>query len=111
METNPPPIACDLHKLTGAERSREQSLLTEIRDAALELRDLPMGYALRFSGDSATVLKLAEFITLERVCCPFLSFELRCESERGSVWLNLTGREGVKQFLGKLLGQSLSLAN
>jgi hypothetical protein len=51
MGTNPAPIACDLHQLTEAERSREQSLLTEIRDAALELRDLPMGCAQRFSGD------------------------------------------------------------
>ena len=105
MEAKPAPIACDLHKLTEAERSREQSLLTEIRDAALELRDLPMGYALRFSGDSATVLKLAEFITLERVCCPFLNFELRCDAEGGPVWLNLTGRDSVKQFLAVLLSQ------
>jgi len=103
MEAKPAPIACDLHKLTEAERSREQSLLTEIRDAALELRDLPMGYALRFSGDSATVLKLAEFITLERVCCPFLNSELRCEAEGGPVWLNVTGREGIKQFLETIL--------
>jgi hypothetical protein len=69
MQVRPSPIACELHKLTEAERKREQSLLIEMRNAALEIKDLPLGYILRFTGDSATVLKLAEFITLERVCC------------------------------------------
>ena len=106
MEDKPaPPIACDLHKLTAAEREREKSLLDEVRKAALEIRDIPSGYALQFPGDAGTVLTLAEFITLERACCPFLDFELRCEAEGGAVSLSMTGREGVKQFLQKLLSQ------
>jgi hypothetical protein len=105
MEAQPAPIACDLNKLTDAERERERNLLIEIRNATLEIRDLPLGYALRFSGESSTVLKLAEFITLERLCCHFLNFELRCEAEGGSVWLIATGHEGVKQFLKALLSQ------
>jgi hypothetical protein len=105
MQARPAPIACDLHTLAEAERKREQSLLIEMRNAALEIKDLPLGYVLRFTGDSATVLKLAEFITLKRVCCPFLEFDLRCEAEGGPVWLYITGREPVKQFLGKLLSQ------
>ena len=103
MEAKPAPIACDLDKLTEAERTREQNLLIEICNAALEIKHLPLGYAVRFSGDSATVLKLAEFVTLERVCCRFLDFDLRCEADGGPVWLNMTGREGVKQFLRVLL--------
>src|SRR5262245_19332682 len=105
MEARPGPIACALHLLTEAERKREQNLLTEIRNAALEIKGHPFGYALLFAGDSATVLQVAEFITLERVCCPFLEFHLRCEAESGPVWLNITGREPAKQFLGQLLGQ------
>jgi len=105
MEARPGPIACALHLLTEAERKREQNLLTEIRNAALEIKHLPFGYALRFARDSATVLQLAEFITLERVCCPFLEFHLRCEAKGGPVWLNITGREPVKQLLGQLLSQ------
>jgi hypothetical protein len=85
MEDKPAPIACDLHKLTAAEREREKSLLDEVRKAALEIRDVPSGYALQFPGDASTVLTLAEFITLERACCPFLNFELRCEAEGGAV--------------------------
>jgi len=48
MEAKPTPIACDLHTLTEAEGSREQSLLAKIRDATLELRisrwDTPDGF-------------------------------------------------------------------
>src|SRR5215471_8461622 len=40
----------------------------------------------------------AEFITLERLCCPFYDFALESEREGGPVWLTLTGREGVKEF-------------
>jgi hypothetical protein len=105
MEANPTPIVCDLNKLTDAEREREQKLLMEIWNAALEISELPSGYALRFSGDSSIVLRLAEFVTLERLCCPFLHFELRCEAEGGPVWLIATGRKGVKQFLKMLLSQ------
>jgi hypothetical protein len=103
MEVNLTPIACDLHKLTDAERERERKLLMDIRNATLEIRDLPLGYALRFSGDSSIVLMLAEFMALERLCCAFLNLELRCEADGGPVWLNATGREGVKQFLRTLL--------
>jgi hypothetical protein len=37
-------------------------------------------------------------VELERRCCPFFSFTLKREVE-GHVWLELTGREGVKEFL------------
>jgi hypothetical protein len=100
-----PPIACDLHRLTAAEREREKRLLDEVRKAAVEIRDVPAGYTLQFPGDAGIVLTLAEFITLERACCAFLDFELRCEAEGGPVSLSMTGREGVKQFLQKLLSQ------
>jgi len=46
----------------------------------------------------------AEFITLERLCCPFLTLALEVERERGPLWLKLTGREGVKPFLRAELG-------
>ena len=41
----------------------------------------------------------AEFIALERLCCPFLNFGLEIKAEGGPVWLRLSGREGVKAFI------------
>lgn len=53
----------------------------------------------RLPQDSDVLLKLAEFIADERLCRPFLSFDLRVEAEGGPVWLRLIGPEGVKEFL------------
>jgi len=58
--------------------------------------------------------KAAEFISLERLCCPFLRFSLEVEPEGGPIWLRLTGREGVKAFIreevGELLGGAIDWA-
>jgi hypothetical protein len=41
----------------------------------------------------------AEWISFERLCCPFFSFQLDIASEGAPIWLRMTGREGVKQFM------------
>jgi hypothetical protein len=43
--------------------------------------------------------QLAEWISFERKCCPFFKFEIELEPESGPVWLSLTGRAGVKEFI------------
>jgi hypothetical protein len=47
-------------------------------------------------------MKAAEYVSLERHCCPFLEFKLVQEAEGGAVWLHLMGRE-VKEFLNSQL--------
>jgi hypothetical protein len=42
-------------------------------------------YAFRISVDCLSPTTIAEWITLERKCCPFLEFELRFEADRGPV--------------------------
>ncbi len=60
---------------------------------------MPDGYAFRLPGEHDLITKTAEFISLERLCCPFLRFALEVGAEGGDVWLRLTGREGVKEFI------------
>jgi hypothetical protein len=62
------------------------------------------GYAIRFAAEQATILLVSEFIARERLCCPFLRFELIAEQEDGPLWLRLRGREGVKEFIEAELG-------
>ena len=57
--------------------------------------------------DSEVLLTAAEFISLERLCCPFFGFELQVKREGGSVWLSLTGRDGVKPFIMAEIGEYL----
>jgi hypothetical protein len=63
------------------------------------IRELPNGYEFEFPADSSTVQLAAEWAVGERACCPFFDIDLRLEREGGSLWLVLTGREGVKQFI------------
>ena len=69
---------------------------------------MPDGYAFRLPNESDVLLKAAEFIALERLCCPFFGFSLEVEPEGGALWLRLTGREGVKPFIHAEIGGHLS---
>ena len=42
---------------------------------------------------------VAEWAIGEHACCPFFDINIRLEREGGSLWLGLTGRDGVKQFI------------
>ncbi len=64
-----------------------------------ETHELSDGYQFRFDSEPDVIRRLAEFIALEKLCCPFLSFVIEIEAEHGPVWLRLTGREGVKAFI------------
>ena len=93
------PIACNLTALSKEQRKRHQMLTTELRALVQDIRELPEGYSLGLSADEAIIQKAAEWITLERRCCPFLDFGLDVSREGGPLILRLTGRESVKAFL------------
>jgi len=91
-------IVCNLEALTPDERKRAALLRRAIGEATLERAELPDGIALRVRCELPI---LAEWIGLERRCCPFLSFELRWERGEDAPWLELRGPEGTKEFLAR----------
>lgn len=96
------PLACNTGAFEPAERERHRELRRRLLEATPAVAELPHGYALRFRGDAALWSELAEFVALERRCCPFLSFALRLEAEPAQPWhiaLELTGPAGVKDLL------------
>ncbi len=97
------PIACRANALDKTQRKRQQELLQIVRANALLRQELPDGYAFRLSADPALFQHAAEWVTLERRCCPFLEFGLEWRKD-DSVWIRLTGGSGVKQFLAATLG-------
>ncbi len=80
-------------------RPRHAGLLEQLHGCLEEVRELPEGFALRFADDGTLLDRLAEWVRLESVCCPFLRFEVRVERRSGPVWLRLTGPAGSKEFL------------
>jgi hypothetical protein len=97
---NPEPVlACQLQALTPEQRVHHSLLTERLRSEALQLEELPDGYAFRFSPESQLALELIEFATLERQCCPFLRLEVIFEANDGELLLRLLGAAGVKPFL------------
>jgi len=93
------PFACSLTALTAAERAHHSDLSKELHRAVKDIRELDNGYAFQFSGEAKTISMVAEWISLERLCCPFFTFQLEVASEGKPIWLRMTGREGVKEFM------------
>jgi hypothetical protein len=102
MATADLPIACNLSDPEFQRRRTE--LLNTFRNSLLETKELDEGYAYRFPADGNWITELAQLITFERQCCPFLRFNLRLEPAEGPIWLELTGPEGTKDFLQMLFG-------
>ena len=98
------PLVCNLDAMDNEQRNRYRAVLDQLRKSVQEIRELSTGYAFRHLSDTSTILLVAEFITLERLCCPFLDFALEIEREGGPLWFRMTGPEGVKHFLRAELG-------
>jgi len=93
------PFACNVAGISAERRPRYMVLARKLVSAKQEVRELSDGYAFGFSVEGSTIQDLAEFITYERLCCPFFDLEIVVEREGGPVWLRLRGREGVKEFI------------
>jgi hypothetical protein len=91
-------IACNLAAFTSEQRHRHTALSQQLAQVVQEVRELTDGYAFRYKTDETTWLLAAEYVDLERRCCPFFTFTLIREAG-GEVWLQLTGPQGVKDFL------------
>jgi len=104
LDDDSSPIACDLSALSPDQRARLREVRFELRSMVREVRDLPDGYAFLLSAPEGSLVRVAEFIDLERRCCPFFRFELEVPEEGGAAWLRLTSRAGVKQFIAAELG-------
>ena|ERR1700674_2531621 len=91
------PIACNLAALNHAERDRLTALLDKLTTGAMHRQELPDGYAYEIRPEKLSFREVAEWVSLESRCCPFLNF--RIDLAGGAVRLQLTGGSGVKQFI------------
>jgi hypothetical protein len=90
-------FACNMAGLTGEERARHQELSRSLFASIRERRELPGGYAFRMP--PVELMGLAEWVSFERRCCPFLTFEIEQTRDQGPLWLRITGSDGVKPFI------------
>jgi hypothetical protein len=74
MIGNEIPIVCTLNAAEFHER--ERAVIQKLMPTVLETIETESGYAYHFSSDRDSLANLAEFIILERQCCPFLDFKV-----------------------------------
>ena len=92
------PIACDLGAISAADRPRYDELRKMLAASAIGKRELSDGVAVRISTERMALAQLAEWISFERKCCPFLDFRIDVAPESGPVWVSLTGRAASRNF-------------
>jgi hypothetical protein len=68
------------------------------------VRELDDGYAFRHSSTADILLALAEYVSLERLCCPFFDFAIEVGRAGGEAWLRITGPAGAKRVLEAAMG-------
>jgi hypothetical protein len=90
-------VACNLTAISPAQRARYSELAQKLRSAIQNRRELSNGYSYELGAEAITLLETAEWITMERLCCPFLTFQL--EVGGASFRLTISGPDPSKAIL------------
>jgi hypothetical protein len=93
------PLACRIDALDVPQRERHAALVAELASAATGVEELGDGYAVRIPSQPYLFLRVAEWVELERACCPFLAIGITFENGAGSIRVDLRGPAGVKDVL------------
>ena len=95
------PIACTL---SGPElREREKTVLKAFGAHVRKIEARPDGYSIEVAATDEGIATAVALIQVERLCCPFLRFDLTAEAHGGPVRLALSGPPGVREFLATWL--------
>ena len=93
----PPIIACNIHAISTAQLPRYNDLVSRLRSAMRDRTELADGYSYSLNPGKITLPEVSEWITMERLCCPFLIFELAGAGEASR--LTMRGPDGAKAVL------------
>ena len=94
-----PPIACNLKALTSEQRKELEQIGLHVISAIDASKELKDGYAFRVDPRKASLADVAQWLDLWRRCCPFYEFQIDLHAANARVWLTVTGRPGVKQYI------------
>lgn len=94
-----PALVCNRNAISAEERPRYDDLLHKLRTSIRDRRELPDGYSFRIVEQSISLKDVAEWISMERRCCPFLIFQLEVPAGHAAVRLALRGPSGAKAIV------------
>jgi len=93
------PVACCHNVFTKEQRLAYTFIWQELEKRKLGITELVNGYEYQFQGDSETLRLINEWASMERKCCPFLTFTVIASNMDKPVLLQLTGNDEAKAFL------------
>jgi len=85
--------------LGASGQARHAALVAELASAGPAVEELAEGFAFRFPSRPYLFLRVAEWIGLERECCPFLAIRLDVEHASRTLKVSVTGPAGSKELL------------
>ena len=94
-----PPIVCNLKSLTPEQRKQMGEIGRHVISAITKSRELNDGYMFRVDAAKAALVDVARWLDLWRRCCPFYDFRIDFHAADTTVWLSVTGRKGVKEYI------------
>jgi hypothetical protein len=95
-------FACNLNGIAVADRGRYRQLVTRVRAALTKRVEISNGYVFDVWPGALNASELAEWMRLERLCCPFLTIELS-----GFEKLTLSGAPGIKELIQAEFGAAM----
>ena len=93
------PLVCNMGVFTPAQGEAHIQKTTELIQSVGHVQEVENGYEFTLPNESEVINKIAEFISNERLCCPFLKFSLNVYSASEPVSLTSTGPIGTQEFL------------
>jgi len=93
------PIVCQLGVFSADERRRYQGVRAKIDAAVTSFMEIDQGYEFQLPGEDTMLALVAQWIALERRCCPFFEFTVAIGASDSSIRVSLTGSPEVKLFL------------
>jgi hypothetical protein len=98
-QSSNPPFACNINGMTKEQRERYGVLVKALDIKNRHLQELSDGFRFELPQASTSIVDAAEWISYERLCCPFFSFSLELDTGDDKVHLSLRGPDGIKPFI------------
>jgi hypothetical protein len=97
-------LACNLNAISQENLLRYKDLFRRVQAAITDRRELEDGYVFRLDGKSLSLPDVEQWISLERLCCPFFTFQLQTKGGEPDCWLTLRGPDGAKAIIDQEFG-------
>ena len=93
-----PAIACAPGAIPASERTTHFSLAAKLfNETAISRSALDDGYEFQFPTEA--LVAVAQFVMNERLCCPFMRFDIEMQAGTNVLVLRMSGPAGTREVL------------